>query len=223
MKIYLIAFLTLFTLFTGLVAKGTCGMTEFRKRIIKHRANVGGDCEERDNCIGIIGDKVYNYQEINRHGEQLSLKEVDDVVKGKLTIDRDGLEIDEATRENFGLKENDIKDVRNVYQYLEIKRDISGSRDGHELDVGHIENKNNRKIRNIENIVRVKGGVKGVRNGNLGQVSLKKSRTRQISNSTMVDRGVGLSSGQVLSIGGVIIDSGTVTDGIESSVFIKGR
>ncbi len=223
MKIHLIAFLTLVTLFTGLVGQGTCGMTEFRKRIIKHRANVGGDCEERDNCIGIIGDKVYNYQEIDRHGDQPGLKDMDDVIKGKLTIDRDGLEIDEATRETFGLKENDIKDVRNVHQYLEIKRNISGSRDGHELDAGHIENKDNRKIRNIENIVKVKGSIKGVRNGNLGQVSLKKSKTRQISNTTTVNRGVDLSNGQVLSIGGVIIDSGTVSDGIESSVFIKGR
>lgn len=223
MNIKHIVALALISLLSGFAANGTCDAREFGKRLIRHRANIGGDCEDRDNCVGIVGNRLYNYQEIDRRSERRVLKDMEDAEKGKLTIGREGVEIEKATREKFDLNNGDIKDVRNVHQYVEVKRDIKGNVDGKVLDLGSIENKYNRKMRSIQNIVEVNGDIKGVSGGNVGQVTLKKSKMRQISNSATIDGRVNLKNRHSFSVGGVVIENGAVTDGIKSNVIIKGR
>ncbi len=220
MKINLVFLLIIIAQCTGLATSGTCGMTEFRKQMIKHRANVGGDCEDRNHCVGIIGNKIYNYQKIKHH-EKLSLKDMDDVEKGNWTINREGVKIDETTREKFGLNDSDVKNVRSVHQYIEIKREIKSPLDGSEVELGYIDNKNNRRIREIENIVNTKG-IRGAE-GHVGQVRLKKGRMEQVRTSVAIDGTTDTRNRQVLSIGGVVIDNGSVSHGMKSNVFVKGR
>jgi len=191
-------------------------MTKFKKMIIKHRANLGGECEDRDDCMGVIGNRVYNYHEIKNN----NFKDLDNIQKGNLNVNKKGLQINESTLERFGIDKNEIKDVKNIHQYIEFKRTIKGSYNEQNIDIGYIENKQNRSIHEIENLTKIRG-IKNVRSGRIGQVHINHGKTKMIYTNTVINKKINLHRNQSLSIGGVKMDKGTVTNKINSKNLIK--
>lgn len=214
--IFFLSMLICLTLLIVLPPKGDCQMTQFKKMIIKHRANLGGDCEDRDNCMGIIGKNVYNYHVM----KQSNLKKLDNIQKGNLNINKEGLQINESTLEMFGIDKDEIKDIKNIHQYIEFKRNIKGSYNEQNIDIGYIENEQNSSIHEIENITNIRC-VKNVKKGRIGQVNINHGKIKAINSDTVINRKINLRRNQSLSIGGITMNQGTVTNKINSNTLIK--
>ena len=184
----------------------------YDKRFIRQRAAVSGDCQDRDHCVGVRGDTAYNYQVV---GERDNTSAVE---RGNLNVNREGLQVDESTREKYNLKQDDLKDVRGVQQYVETKEGINGKTGG---NVGNIDVQNNRRVRDVDNSVEVKGDIQGT--SQVGTVQLEDSKAASVSTATQVQGGVNARSGQKSRIGGVVLNNSSVTDEIDSTTLIKGR
>jgi hypothetical protein len=184
----------------------------YNKRLIRQRAATGGDCQDRDHCIGVRGDKAYNYQVVGERDNNSAVE------RGNLSVNRDGLQVDESTREKYNLKQDDLKDVRGVQQYVETKEGINGKTGG---SVGNIDVQNNRQLRDVDNSVEVKGDIQGA--SQVGTVQMKNSKAASVSSAVQVQGGVDARSGQKAQIGGVVLSKSAITDEIDTTTLIKGR
>lgn len=186
--------------------------TTYKKRLIRQRAAVSGTCQDRDHCMGVRGDKAYNYQVIDQRTHTSAVE------RGNLSVNRDGLQVDENTREKYDLEQGDLEGVRSVQQHVKTREGISSRTGG---NVGSITVQNNRSVRDVNSSVEVKGGIQGA--GNVGTVQLQNSKAASVNTHVQVQGGVDARGGQKVQVGGVVLDNSSVTDGIDSITIIKGR
>jgi len=108
------------------------------------------------------GTAVYNYQEINEYSDELSEQE-----KGNIQLN------------------GELESVREVYNYINVRKGISGA--AGDVTLGRITINSKKKVRVIENVITVNGGIS--RRGkkiSIGGVQIKNTKVGRVTSNITI-------------------------------------